>query len=65
MARLEIEDLLQGLDERIWMKRFADPYSGLLPGRYRCEKCVSEWWQFPVKLASGTNHEFRMHTPSV
>jgi hypothetical protein len=52
MARLEIADLLEDLGGTTWTKQFADPYSDLLPGRYRCATCVSEWWQFPLKLAS-------------
>ena len=52
MVRVEIEDLFEDLEQTTWTKRFADPFGGLAAGRYRCEACVREWWQFPAKIAS-------------
>jgi hypothetical protein len=53
MTRVEIEDLFgDDMESRTWTKRFADPFGGLSAGRYRCDECVSEWWQFPAKIAS-------------
>jgi hypothetical protein len=51
LRRLSIEDVGAGQD-RVWIRRFADAASGLSPGRYRCEECLSEWWQFPAVAAS-------------
>jgi hypothetical protein len=52
MTRLGIEDLFADMECTTWTKRFADPFGGLSAGRYRCDDCVSEWWQFPAKIAS-------------
>jgi hypothetical protein len=35
-----------------WTRCFADVASGLAPGRYRCNGCLTEWWQFPLLAAS-------------
>jgi hypothetical protein len=51
LRRLSIEDVGAGQD-RAWIRRFADAASGLGPGRYRCDECLSEWWQFPAVAAS-------------
>ena len=50
LRQLSINDIVVG-EEAAWTRRFADVGSGLAPGRYRCEECSSEWWQFPVAAA--------------
>jgi hypothetical protein len=51
LARLSIDDILKGGEEG-WTRRFLDAESMLPAGRYRCEGCLSEWWQFPAMAAS-------------
>jgi uncharacterized protein with PIN domain len=51
LLRVSLDDLMDD-DERIWTRRFMNGASDLGPGRYRCPNCSSEWWQFPVSVAS-------------
>lgn len=51
LRRLAIEDVVTG-KHSAWIRRFADAASGLEPGRYRCDECLSEWWRFPAAAAS-------------
>jgi hypothetical protein len=51
LRRVAIEDVVTGRDSA-WTRRFADAASGLEPGRYLCDECLSEWWRFPAAAAS-------------
>jgi hypothetical protein len=51
LRQLSINDIVAG-EDAAWTRRFADAASGLGPGRYRCDECLSEWWQFPTVAAS-------------
>ena len=51
LRRLAIEDVATG-KHSAWIRRFADAASGMEPGRYRCDECLSEWWRFPAAAAS-------------
>lgn len=51
LRRLSIEDVMAG-EDTAWTQCFADVASGLAPGRYRCNGCLTEWWQFPIVAAS-------------
>jgi hypothetical protein len=50
LRQLSINDIVVG-EEAAWTRRFAEEGSGFAPGRYRCDECFIEWWQFPVAAA--------------
>jgi hypothetical protein len=51
LRRLSIEEVMAG-GNTAWTQCFADKAHGLSPGRYRCNGCLTEWWQFPIVAAS-------------
>jgi hypothetical protein len=51
LRRLSIEEVMAG-EDIAWTQCFADVANGLAPGRYRCNGCLTEWWQFPIVAAS-------------